>query len=179
MDLGGSGAAVLAMVVVEEEGSGVTGILLLLLPFAIVVDVPFGVDVPPLCFCTSSRHFLTISLASRAISGVFDCLNRLTATPILVDRSKSSVGTTPVFSSLSKFMIFAEGSPAVVIFVSAFAFSFTSLVSMMTFAVCYLGSGWWALECFGCNVGFQVVEEIASTVRGIQSISDVYAVSLK
>lgn len=140
---------VLAMAAVAE-GSGVAGILLLLLPLA-VVDMPFGVDVPPLCFCTSSRHFLTISLASRATSGSLDCLDRLTTTPIFVDRSKSSVGATPIFSSLSKFMIFAEGSLLAVAFVSAFAFSFTSLASMMTFAVYFLGSGWWALECVGCT----------------------------
>lgn len=68
------------------EVGGVAGIFLL------------AIEGLPFCFWISSRHFLTISLASRATSGFLCCFDRLTTTPILVPRRRSSDGTIPVFS---------------------------------------------------------------------------------
>ena len=82
--------------------------------------VPFGLFLPagllPLALCTSSRHFLTMSLASLATVGSLCCFERLTMTPILVERSKSSSGLTPVFNSFRMRMMFSGGSSAIVAF---------------------------------------------------------------
>lgn len=92
----------------------------------------FGVGVPLLARSTSVRHFLTISLARVATLRSGCCFDRLTTTPIFVERSRSSVGLIPNFSSLSILMICADGSPAAVAFWSTRDRSTTSLASMMT-----------------------------------------------
>lgn len=94
------------------------------------VDFLLLVELPFLSLLMSSRHFLTISLARRATSGFLCCFDRLTTTPILVERSRSSEATTPVLSSLRMLMILAGESSVAVAFCSAFDFSTTSLLSI-------------------------------------------------
>lgn len=93
--------------------------------------LPLPMDgLPPFCFWISSRHFFTISFARRATSGLLCCLDRLTTTPILVERRRSSEGTTPVLSSPRILRMLAGESPAAVARCSALDFSTTSLASI-------------------------------------------------
>lgn len=73
-------------------------------------------DPVPFFFWMSSRHFLTISAANLATSGLLCCFDRFTTTPIFVERRRSSVGKTPCLSSFRILTMTAGDSPAAVAF---------------------------------------------------------------
>lgn len=104
--------------------------IFLLVPLVACDPLGVGVGVPALALVTSSRHFLTIALASFATSGSSFCLKRFTMTPILVERNRSSDGLTPVFSSFRILTICPASPPVVAAFPRSFALSATCLASM-------------------------------------------------